>query len=228
MRQAVVQADQRRMVLETGTVQALWRWPVKAMGGEAMPSVRVDGRGVGGDRAHAVVYASEHGWMPLTELDTPRLGDWAAAYPFNIGANVDPESPPYALVTSPSGRTWVWGDPRLRFALADDLGRPVELRRDVGGMQAKERTVLVTWGGQDPTELRSNVHLDVELDPALEGGTLIFEHGVRMRLLSRSATGGMYARVLANGRIAAGENVAIAVPDRTLAHSASASGASGR
>ena len=41
-----------------GTVRELWRWPVKSMGGEPMPSVRVDGRGVGGDRTHAVLHLS--------------------------------------------------------------------------------------------------------------------------------------------------------------------------
>ena len=39
----------------TGTVRELWRWPVAGMGGEAMPSVRLDTRGVGGDRVHAVL-----------------------------------------------------------------------------------------------------------------------------------------------------------------------------
>src|SRR5690348_5990961 len=102
-------------------VLELWRWPVAGMAGERMPSVRVDGRGVGGDLVHAVLGAG----VPL------ELEGWTAAYPFNIGANVDPVAPPVPVVTSPRGRAFRWGDPRLRNALEDALGGPVELRRDL-------------------------------------------------------------------------------------------------
>jgi hypothetical protein len=188
------------------TVTQLWRWPVKGMGGEPMPSVRVDGRGVGGDRTHAIVRRTETGWGPLSGRDAGGLRAWSAAYPFNIGANVEPASPPYAIVCSPQQRTFVWGDPRLRSALEDDLGLAVELRRDIFGMQLVERSVLLTWGDDDPRELRSNLHLHGEL--ALEPGqVLAFERGVRMRILRACNAGGVYARVLANGRVAVGEAV---------------------
>ncbi len=39
-----------------GSVAALWRWPVKSMGGERLRAMRVDGRGAGGDRTHAVFH----------------------------------------------------------------------------------------------------------------------------------------------------------------------------
>ena len=81
------------MTVAMASVLELWRWPVKAMGGESLPSVRMDVRGVGGDRTHAVLRRGADGaWTTLREL-----GAWTAAYPFNIGANVDPASPPYAV-----------------------------------------------------------------------------------------------------------------------------------
>jgi hypothetical protein len=191
----------------TGTVRELWRWPVKGMGGEPMPSVRVDGRGVGGDRTHAVLGADADGdWRPLSRRQAPGLEGWAAAYPFNIGANVEPASPPHTVVTSPRGRTFVWDDPRLRCALEDSLGRRVQLRRDLRGLQHVERSVLATWGDLAPQRLRSNLHLDAELSG---GDELHFDGGVRMRVHKPCPAGGAYLRVLVGGRIAVGATVQI-------------------
>jgi hypothetical protein len=183
------------------------------MGGEPMPSVRVDARGVGGDRAHAVLGADAEGrWQPLSRRQAPALARWVASYPFNLGANVDPMSPPYALATSPKERTFVWNDPRLRAALEDDLGHPVELRRDVAGLQHVERSVLVSWGDADPQALRANLHLDVTDLETVPGLMLEFDGGARMRLLRACRAGGAYVRVLSGGRIAAGEGVQISAP----------------
>jgi hypothetical protein len=225
-------ADNPTMEVQSSAVGALWRWPVKSMGGEPMPSVRVDGRGVGGDRSHAVLRRGETGWEPLPSRDESGLGDWSAAYPFNIGANVDPPAPPYALVTAPGGAVYVWGDPRLRCALEDQLGGPLQLRRDVHGLHVLERTVLVSWGDADPRALRANVHVDLDLDGDGDGewerGTLTFEHGVRMRLLAPCPRGGMYARVIANGRVAAGEGLVATPFAGSAVRSASASATAGR
>lgn len=175
------------------TVLELWRWPVKAMAGESLPSVRLGARGVGGDRAHAVL--GDDG----TAIEA--LDGWSAAYPFNVGANVDPASPPLPLVTSPRGRSFMWNDPRLWHALEDDLGRPVRLERDVRGMQRVERTVLVCWGEDDPRQLRANVRLDSgeHLDEA--GHVLELAGGVRLRVLGQCQRGGVYARVVGAGRV---------------------------
>jgi uncharacterized protein YcbX len=40
---------------ERGTVQALWRYPVKSMMGEALSLVQVDAQGLNGDRVYAIV-----------------------------------------------------------------------------------------------------------------------------------------------------------------------------
>jgi hypothetical protein len=198
------------MTETTGTVRELWRWPVKGMGGETMSSVRVDGRGLGGDRTHAVLGLDAiGGWRPLSRRQAPALAGWTAAYPFNFGANVEPSSPPYTLVTSPRGRTFVWDDPRLRAALEDDLGQEVRLRRDLGGQQHVERSVLLTWGDARPQPLRSNIHVDADLSGAAPGHELRFDGGARMRVLRPCPAGGAYLRVVARGRIAMGATVQI-------------------
>jgi hypothetical protein len=207
----------------TGTVRELWRWPVRGMMGERLMSLRVDTRGVGGDRTHAVLGPEDE---PLSARDPHALEAWRAAYPFNIGANVDPGAPPHALVTSPAQRTYVWNDPRLRAALETELGHPVRLARELAGQQLVARTIVITWGEADPTLARANLHLDLDagLDPETEAGTLDFAGGVRMRILRPSPRGGLYVRVVANGRVGVGATVRIA----GLATGASGSGAIGR
>jgi uncharacterized protein YcbX len=183
----------------SGTVAQLWRWPVKSMAGERVRALRVDGRGAGGDRTHAVIHEHKGEHKPLTAREAPRLLAWHAAYPFNKDGGLDPARPPFAIVTAPDGRSYRWGDPRLRTALEADLGRPVQLRRDTHGIQDLPRTLLVTFEStlralgdelHGPVELRRfrpNLHLDLdapawgELD--WEGGELAFANGVRLRLL---------------------------------------------
>src|SRR5215217_892573 len=179
----------------TGTVAQLWRWPVKSMGGERVQAMRVDGRGAGGDRTHAVVHEHKGGRKPLTAREAPRLLAWRARY----GDGVDPARPPLAMVTAPDGRAFRWDDARLRPALEADLRRRVELRRDLAGIQDAPRTLLVTVAATlralgheldervDLRRFRTNLHLDLdapgwgELD--WEGAELAFAGGVRVRLL---------------------------------------------
>ena len=182
-----------------GTVAGLWRWPVKSMAGERVDALRVDGRGAGGDRTHAVLHEHKGRLKPLTAREAPRLLAWQARYPFNIGGGVDPARPPFAIVTAPGGRSFRWGDPRLRHALAADLGREIELKRDVQGIQDLERSLLVTTQaslealGEElngPVELRRfrpNLHLDIDAaawdDLTWTGRELVFAGGVRLRCL---------------------------------------------
>jgi uncharacterized protein YcbX len=183
-----------------GRVLGVWRWPVKSMGGEQIRSTRVDARGAGGDRTHAVLHEHKGEWKPLTAREAPRLLAWHASYPFAADAGLRPERPPYAHVHAPDGRhTYTWDDPRLQAALADDLGRPVRLRRDVGGIQDLERSVLITveatraaLAAELGTELdlrrfRPNLHLELDApawaEHELEGMTVRFAGGAVLRLL---------------------------------------------
>jgi uncharacterized protein len=187
------------MATTLGTVAGLWRWPVKSMAGERVNALRVDGRGAGGDRTHAVMHQHKGERKPLTAREAPRLLAWQARYPFNVDGGIDPARPPFAIVTAPDGRSYRWGDPRLRHALAGDLGRDVELARDPQGHQDLPRTLLVTTeaslqalgeelhGPVDLRRFRPNVHLDLDAagweELGWDGAELAFAGGVRLRLL---------------------------------------------
>ena len=178
----------------------LWRWPVKSMAGEEVRSFRLDERGVGGDRTHAVIHHHKGEWKPLTAREAPRLLAWHAAYPFAPDAGLRPDDPPHAQVTGPDGRSWRWGDPRLRTALAEDLGRDVRAaprpRRDPGPRAQRARhhrgdpraRWRRSWACRlDLRRFRTNVHLELDAEPwaehGWEGGTLRLAGGVVLRLL---------------------------------------------
>ena len=185
--------------MPSGTVSRLWRWPVKSMAGEELRALSVGPRGVGGDRTHAVLHEHKGAWRPLTAREAPRLLAWQAAYPFNLDAGLDPASPPHAIVSEPDGNhSWRWGDPRLRSALERDLGRPVRLERDLGGIPDVPGTVLVTVAGSlaalaselatevDARRFRPNLHLELDAEPWAEAGwagaEIELEGGVRLRV----------------------------------------------
>ena len=95
-------------------------------------------------------------------------------------------------------RHWRWGDPHLRSALERDLGRPVRLERDLGGIPDVPGTVLVTVAASlaalseelgtevDARRFRTNLHLELDAEPWAElgwaGAEIELEGGVRLRI----------------------------------------------
>ena len=193
--------------MSDGFVQALWRFPVLGMQGEQLRSSQVDTRGIAGDRQH---FASGSEGR-LDAQDLPRLALWSAAFPFNPDGAIMPDRPPpFPLLTAPNGlKAFRWGDPRLLHALERDLGRSVELVRDL------ELTRGVIIAATPPAGERLELELDV--DPggrALAGGwsgrELAFRDGVRLRLVASRADGpGIEARVVEAGRLLLGEPVTL-------------------
>jgi hypothetical protein len=160
--------------MPAGTVIALHRWPVKSMAGEPVDALRIDARGAGGDRTHALVDEFKGAPRRMTARETPRLLAWSARYPDAPADQLDPQDPPLPVLTSPDGAELSWDDPALPGALADDLGRPVGLRRHLAGQQDRSRTVLVTTEATrlaveaalghplDLRRFRTNIHLGLD------------------------------------------------------------------
>jgi uncharacterized protein YcbX len=172
-----------------GVLVDLTRWPVKSLGGERLGAARADWRGLGGDRAHALLDLREGRqgrW--LTVRQAPRLLAWSAAYPDAPDDLLDPAAPPAPTLRAPHGTLWGWEDPGLPAALEAGLGLAVRRHRDLGGQQDLQGSVLVTAEASRlaveaalgrPLELRrfrTNLHLDLDA-PAFaeerwEGGLL--------------------------------------------------------
>jgi uncharacterized protein YcbX len=108
-----------------GAVKALWRFPVKSMGGERVEAAELTERGLVGDRAYALVDAETGKVM---SGKTPRLGPnllgCRAAFLEAPGAG--DEQPPVRITLADG--TSVRGDaPDVEATLSGFFGRPVTL-----------------------------------------------------------------------------------------------------
>jgi uncharacterized protein YcbX len=195
----------------------LARWPVKSMAGERLRAARLDGRGVGGDRTHALLDARQgRRDRPLTAARAPRLLAWAAAYPGAPDDALDPATPPPASLRAPDGTVWGWQEAGLAAA----LGRPVDLRRFRTNLHldldapafAEER-----WQG---ARLRVGPVVLALLHPCPRCVVPTTDPDGRgrwpelLRHLHRARGGlfGVNARVLVPGRVALGDPATVAVP----------------
>jgi hypothetical protein len=163
----------------TGHVLSLHRYPVKSLAGEEVDALRLDRRGAGGDRTHALIWTGTN--RRLTIRQAPGMLAWRARYDLS-GADLDPADPPLPVLTAPDGRELAWDDPELPAVLEADLGWPVTLRRDVSGQQDLDETVLVTVQASleavgaaldipaDLRRFRPNVHVALSAEAFAEEG----------------------------------------------------------
>jgi uncharacterized protein YcbX len=163
-----------------GTVASLHRWPVKSLAGEDAAALNLDGRGVAGDRAHALYDTFKGEPRRLTVRQAPAMLRWRAAYGDTPGDALDGEVVPLPTITAPDGTAFAWDDPALPDALSDDLGRAITLRRDLALMQDLGDSILVTTQATldatsaalgtplDLRRFRTNIHVVLEDDAYAE------------------------------------------------------------
>jgi hypothetical protein len=119
-----------RVGAEVGRIAALWRYPVKSMAPDAVPSAEVSWHGVAGDRRWAFVRerGEKSGFPWLTIRDRPDMVRYRPRFR-------DPERPNGSpvVVTAPTGSEFDVTDP----ALAAELGGGVRaLKLDRGTFDA--------------------------------------------------------------------------------------------
>jgi uncharacterized protein YcbX len=102
-----------------GSIQTLWRYPVKSMLGEELESSDVTERGLVGDRAYALVDAADG---KVASAKNPRK--WAKL--FDCRAEFT-ENPRGVRITLPDGATVTADDPDAAEVLSSIFGRKVAL-----------------------------------------------------------------------------------------------------
>ncbi|MCG5216360.1 MOSC domain-containing protein [Streptosporangium soli] len=161
-----------------GTVDGLHRWPVKSLRGEELTVARLDGRGLAGDRAYALIdERPSHAGKRLTVRQTPGMLAWSAAYPATCDGSPEPPGPP--VLYSADGVPWAWEDPGLPDALSEAYGVPLSLCA-ADGQQDRGPSVLVTFEASrqglvaelgdevDVLRFRPNVHLALDAPAFVE------------------------------------------------------------
>ena len=186
--------------MTTGTVAELWRFPVKSMAGERLTALAVDSRGAAGDRTHALWWTIGGKYRTVSAHHHGGLLGWSATYPGGNGAKLDPDDPPPAIVTAPSGELFPWDAHELPDQLRRELGRDVDLRREPRGQQDVAGTLHVTTEASraalsaeldrdlEVQRFRSNIHLTLDAEPYAEaawpvGTELRFDGGVVLTVL---------------------------------------------
>lgn len=100
-----------------GTVEVLWRYPVKSMGGERLTQAPVDVRGILGDRLYAV--RDTDGKLGSGK-NSRRFRRMAGLLDFH--ATYQPDMTP--VITLPDGRTVRGDEEHVHWAISDGLGIP--------------------------------------------------------------------------------------------------------
>lgn len=146
-------------------VLAVRRYPVKSMGGEPLERADVDGRGIVGDRWHAVTDGARRlacGKDSRRFRRRDGVFDWSAR---TTGSAV--------LVRGPAGE-WPVGDDVLDAALSESLGDPVrvlaetDIHHQDGGQVSLVGTASLDWCREhlevdaDPRRLRVNLVVETE------------------------------------------------------------------
>ena len=110
-------------IMHIGTVQEIWRYPVKSMGGERLDTATVDSGGIANDRGWAL---QETATGKVASAKNPR----AFRALLDYAATVDGDSEAAVVtITGPDDFSVRTADPNLDASLSNAIGRPLTLER---------------------------------------------------------------------------------------------------
>jgi len=169
-------------------VEALFRYPVKAMGGETLESGALGWHGLAGDRRLALRRTEERGGFPW--LTASKLPELILFSPVRRGEDASGELPTH--VRTPDGRELPLFGPELAAEIARRHGAPVEMTHlDRGIFDAASVSLISTatveavgalsGHAPDTRRFRPNVLVATSAEPFREdawvGGLLSFGEG---------------------------------------------------
>lgn len=108
-----------------GEVAALYRYPVKSLGGEEVENVEIGTRGIRGDRLWAVRDLESD--VTATARRVPALLNATARYVAPIAADAGPGRVPEVEITFPDGTVLSSGDESVHAKLSELAGREMRL-----------------------------------------------------------------------------------------------------
>jgi uncharacterized protein YcbX len=111
--------------MSIGRVAALWRYPVKSLGGEPVDRAEIGPRGVLGDRLWAVRDVQRD--VTATARRLPSLLNATARYVASVPPDAGPGNAPEVEITFPDGRVMSSSDDRIDARLSELAGREVRL-----------------------------------------------------------------------------------------------------
>jgi uncharacterized protein YcbX len=174
------------MAIELGRVEALYRYPVKSMRGEALEEATLGWHGIDGDRRFAVRRVDVRGPMPW--LTASRLPELIQFTPFGCDDRGGEPLPTH--VRTPEGDELPLGGEALAADLTRRHGAPVELMHlghgifdetSVSVITSETCRALCERGGVEPDvrRFRPNIVVDSLRATLLEeddwaGGVLVF------------------------------------------------------
>mgnify|MGYP000598525905 CR=1 FL=1 len=189
---------------EIGSIQELWRFPVKSMGGESLSDVRTDSTGVIGDRRWSVRDTVRDELIMCKEFPSLLM----------CSAQFEAEPQPgfgvaHAQITLPDGRRVATSDPSADLAVSAIVGRPVSLsplqppentdhyRRRI---PLSETRMLQLMGlspegpfpdlsGSDPDVIREVYHFTTPRGIYKDGGAISYLTTAALKTLEREQAG---------------------------------------
>ncbi|MEY2475831.1 MAG: uncharacterized protein QOG87_1146 [Actinomycetota bacterium] len=162
--------------MSTGTVAGLYRYPVKSMLGETLDRAEIDGRGVLGDRAHAVIDQSD-GKVASAKHPTKwrRLLEVQADYVDEVTSR---EATPPVELTFPDGTVVRSDDDNVHDKLSLFVGRDVSLAAvgttgavleevwpDIEGLAPAEFIAATATGTTEAGESVSDISMGLAAPP---------------------------------------------------------------
>ncbi len=190
-----------------GAVAALWCYPVKSMRGERCEALRVEARGVVGDRLYAV--RNPEGKFGSGKT-TRRFRQMDGLLDFSARSVDDGHGIAIPELRFPDGRTLRGDSPTLDAALSETLGQPVTLAREAevshfdAGPVHLLSTASLQWLGAalpgvdlDPRRFRPNLVIECPGADLAERGwigrTLCLGESVRLTISGATERCGMVA-----------------------------------
>lgn len=156
-----------------GELKEIVRHPVKSFRGESVQNTTIESYGLYGDRSHAFLDQTRPGRF-LTATQFPAMIGYYAEF---IGQE-NPNEFPAIQITTPDGKTYLWGDKELTLELEERSGRTISTiqydPKEVPLGAIEEEHVLLTtdaslgqleklWGGKvDNRRFRPNLLISLD------------------------------------------------------------------